>query len=513
MNTARLSYRNIAFVGIVGGALLLSYNGNREVDTEAMRDVSVSIRAISHVSTDSYGDSVWAPSSGSGFLVSSETCEVWTNHHVIDDAAVVEVFPRGWQKSHGIPARVINATPQLDVAILQMESCDNMPVARLGDSDLVTTGDETFVVGNPFGRNPDSVSRGIISHTERYLASPAPYFQTDAAVNPGNSGGALFNHKGVVIGLTTAIANNKSGSNVGIGYALPLNDVVDVVAKLRNGPPSWGDAGIKGVLAALTAEEAAIFNVPNGGAAVSVMRSPETGPSKDLIRARDVIYEVDGKPITNPSHVHRIINAKAPGEEVTFSLIRDGKVANVAVNLTNGWNQAETDHKAEEYKGLLGMKVEMWTEQDGFRGQYSSPVITKIHSMGPAHRGFIVSSQSSVAMRGPIVTPVQLSVRTVTGVVLEGKYQPISDISTLNQVALEAYEANKALLLEIESWGRNPSELNEPLKHNTTAFYRIVPEPSVEERAKNQSAISPGSLPPSTDNQPDENQRVSHNNT
>ena len=196
-------------------AFLFSFTGNSTVDTDAMRDVSVSIRAISHVSTDSYGDSVWAPSSGSGFLVSKQTCEVWTNFHVIQNAAVVEVFPRGWEKSHGIPARVINSTPQMDVAILQMDSCEGIPAARLGDSGLVKTGDETFVVGNPFGRNPDSVSRGIISHTKRYLAAPEAYFQTDAAINPGNSGGALFNRKGIVIGLTTAIANNKSAGELG----------------------------------------------------------------------------------------------------------------------------------------------------------------------------------------------------------------------------------------------------------------------------------------------------------
>jgi len=460
-------------------ALIFSLTGSNTVDTEAMRDVSVSIRAISHVSTDSYGDSVWAPSSGSGFLVSMDTCEVWTNHHVIQDAAVVEVFPRGWEQSHGIPARVVNSTPQLDVAILHMDYCDGMPAARLGDSSLVKTGDETFVVGNPFGRNPDSVSRGIISHTERYLAAPAAYLQTDAAVNPGNSGGALFNRKGVVIGLTTAIANNKSGSNVGIGYALPLNDVIKVVAELRSGPPSWGDAGLNGVLAALTVEEAAIFNVPGGGAAVSVMRSPKAGPSAELAFARDILFQIDGQPILNPSHVHRVIGSKNPGDSITFSLIREGEIKDVEIILADGWDKTQQpENKADAYSGLLGMQVEMWSDYSSFRGQFDSPVITKIDNMGPAHRGYIISSQSSVATRGRIAMPVQLSVRTVTGAVLEGKYQSISDIPSLDEVVSKAYESNHALLLEIESWSRNPSDINQPLQRSATAFYRIVPSPS-----------------------------------
>ncbi|MEM7293924.1 MAG: trypsin-like peptidase domain-containing protein, partial [Pseudomonadota bacterium] len=369
-------------------------------------------------------------------------------------------------------------TPHMDVAILQMESCGDIPAARIGDSNLVRTGDETYVVGNPFGRNPDSVSRGIISHTERFLSAPAAYFQTDAAVNPGNSGGALFNRSGTVIGLTTAIANNKSKSNVGIGYALPINEVANVVADLRVGPPSWGDAGIKGHLAALTAEEAAIFNVQGGGAAVSVMKSPEAGPSANLIFERDVIYAIDGVNVANPSHIHRMISTKNPGDTVEFSIIRNGAFAAIDVTLTDGWNAANhISREAESYPGLLGMKVEMWSEYNEIRGRYDSPVITKIHSMGPAHRSYLVSSQSSVRVRGPAVIPIQLSVRTITGVVLEGEYQPIHDIDTLDAIATEAYESNRALLLEIESWGRNPKNMDEPLRKSTSAFYRIVPQP------------------------------------
>ncbi|MEM7207212.1 MAG: trypsin-like peptidase domain-containing protein [Pseudomonadota bacterium] len=477
--TSMLAHRIFAIVIAIASVSYFALNRQTEVDTEAMRDVSVSVRAISHVSVDRYGDSVWEPSSGSGFLVSSQSCEVWTNHHVVDDAAVIEVFPRGWPKAHGIPAKLVNSTPQMDVAILKMENCDGMQAAKLGDSNLVKTGDETFVVGNPFGRNPDSVSRGIISHTERFLSAPAAYFQTDAAVNPGNSGGALFNEDGIVIGLTTAIANNKSKSNVGIGYAMPINEVTDVVGKLREGPASWGDAGLKGLLASLTAEEAAIFNITSGDPAVSVMRSPISGPAKDQIFARDVIYAVNDQSITNPSHIHRIIGSRNPGEKVSFAIVREGEFIEVELELEDGGKKiASIEKKADHYSGLLGMQVEMWTEHNSMRGSYTSPVITRIHSMGPAHRGFIVSSQSSMAMRGQIVLPVQLSVRTVTGAVLEGHYKPINDIGTLNDLAKEAYESNNALLLEIESWGRQNSDWSVPLQKSASAFYRIKPKPS-----------------------------------
>ena len=210
-----------------------------------MLNVSVSIRTVSHVRIDKFGDSVWEASNGSGFLVSSDPCRVWTNHHVVADAAIIEVFPRQWNQATGVPAKLVNSTPRSDVAIVEMESCDGLPVAKLGDSSLVAPGAETFAVGNPLGRNPDSISRGIISHTERFLIGPTPFLQTDAQINQGNSGGALFNRAGEVIGVNTALAATRDGGNSGIGYAIPINAVKSVVKRLEAGHPSWGTAGAR----------------------------------------------------------------------------------------------------------------------------------------------------------------------------------------------------------------------------------------------------------------------------
>ena len=158
---------------------------------------------------------------------------LFRSHHVIENAAVIEVLPRGWDAAHGIPARVINSSPRTDVAILQMSQCEGIPEATLGDSNSARQGDEVYAVGNPLGSNPDSISRGIISHVKRYLSGPTPYLQTDATINPGNSGGALFDRNGEVIGISTAIATNQQGSNTGIGYAIPINRVREVIAQLR----------------------------------------------------------------------------------------------------------------------------------------------------------------------------------------------------------------------------------------------------------------------------------------
>jgi S1-C subfamily serine protease len=455
------------------------YSDNNPVDTGSMLDVSVSIRTISHVSIDNYGDSVWAPGTGSGFLVSTNTCEVWTNQHVIENAAVIEIFPRGWKKMRGITATLINSTPHTDIAILQMENCDGMQAARLGNSKTASVGDETYVVGNPFGSNPDSISRGIISNTSRFLAGPVPYLQTDAAVNPGNSGGALFNRDGAVIGLTTSIAATISGSNVGIGYALPINAVLDKVAALRNGPPSWGDAGIDDIIAGLTPEEAAIFQVPDGYGAVNIIRTPEEGPSAGKLIARDVVYKLDDEAVINPAQVKRIIGSKYPNDTIDFSIIRNGEPRVISVTLADGWVKIEKpEDKAQDYTGLLGMSVENWSSDEGERGQFKNPVITKVYSLGPAHLGFITSSQSTAGMFGRNMVSLQISVNTVTGVVIKGEYKSVADISTLEKLASEAYSKRLPILLEIEVWHRDPKSFYSPLEYSTTAFHKILPTPS-----------------------------------
>lgn len=454
---------------------IYAYYERSEVNTEAMLDVSVSIKTISHVRIDKVGDSVWSAGSGSGFLVSSEDCEVWTNHHVVDDAASIEVFPRGWKAARGIPATVVNSTPRSDLAILRMENCADIAQAKLGDSDAVRPGSETFAVGNPLGRNPDSISQGIISHTERYASGPIPYLQTDASINLGNSGGALFNRKGEVIGVNAAIAATRGGSNTGIGYAIPINLVKEETAALHQGPPSWGDAGIGNIISMLTVDEAAIFGAPEGYGGISLSKDPTEGPAVDKLFARDVIFKINDTGLTGVAQAKRIISNHDADETVSFHVVRDGETKVVPIQLAEGWKDDESKDP-EYYEGHLGMTLEMWAEEEGEKGAFKTPVITMVQSLGPAHRGHIMSSQKNVGFKGPFVTMYQMDVKTITGVVYRSKYYPVEDVEDINQFAALAYEDDSPLLLEIEMWGRpSPKKFEEPLQHVGTAFYKIQP--------------------------------------
>ncbi len=479
----------VGIVSLLAGslALVLAQQGRvNGVNAEAMLDASVTIRAISHVEIDRFGDSVWRSQSGSGVLVSKARCEVWTNHHVVAEAAFIEIRPRGWTAAFGIPATVVNATPHSDIAILRMEYCEGIEQASLADSDTVRPGDDAYAVGNPLGENPDSITRGIISHTERYANGPVPFLQTDAAINRGSSGGALFNRDGEVIGLSTAIAAGRDGGNIGIGYAIPINVVKAVAKQLAAGPPSWGDAGIDDLISNLTSDEAEIFGVPRGHRAVSLSKAPAEGPAVGKLRARDAIFKLDDTPVTGVAQMRRIIAGHEAGEPITFHLVRAGEVMAVDVALDEGW-KSDDSPQADYYEGYLGMKLEMWAERPGELGQFKSPVIAQVHSLGPAHRGRIASSQRTAGFAGTLLVPYQLDVKTVTGAVLRGDYHAVATPEELERLAERAYETSDPLLLEIELWGRaDPRRPEGPLKHYGTAFYKIVPKVT--------TAAAPGSL-------------------
>ena len=462
---------------------LYSTHGSQEerdaaVSTEQMLDVAVSIRTISHVRIDEFGDSVWESGSGSGFLVSSEGCEVWTNQHVIEHAALVEVFPRGWGRANGVAARIVNSTPRSDLAILRMDSCEGIPAARLGDSSEVRAGDDTYAVGNPLGRNPDSISRGIISHTQRYVDGTTPYLQTDAAINPGSSGGALFNDRGEVIGINTALAASRNGSSIGIGYAVPINVARAVATRLHHGLPSWGDAGLTGRVSSLTPDKAAIFHVPDNRSAIIVTANAPDGPSADKLFAHDVIFEIAGLPVHDAAQAFRIISSHDAGAPVAFELVRRGELVAVEVTLGEGWSSGE-QHEPDYYDGFLGMTLEMWNGRDVEVGHLETPVIAKVQSLGPAHRAYIASSQRTMGLRGPFVVAYQLDVKTISGVVFDGTYHSVGDTQSIERYARRAYEAEQPILLEIQHWTRdNPMDPSLALTHMGTAFFKVTPQRS-----------------------------------
>lgn len=263
---------------------------------------------------------------GSGFIIDASGL-VLTNHHVVQGARNIEVTlfsdPLGDPDAvRRFNAKVLGRDPLTDSALLQLEGATDLPVAKLGDSNVMRPGDWVVAIGNPFSL-AHTVTVGVVSATSR----PFPVegrlqrvLQTDAAVNPGNSGGPLLNLRGEVVGVNTAILS-ATGANVGVGFAVPINLVRDLVDDLQKGDVRRGRIGIeiRGIPAAARTE---LGVTAAGGVLVASVESG--GPAeKSGLRPGDVIVTFNGETLNNPDELVQRVTSATPGSTVTLGVVRD----------------------------------------------------------------------------------------------------------------------------------------------------------------------------------------------
>ena len=283
-----------------------------------------------------YSRELQAVSSGSGFILTADGYIV-TNEHVIEDASRITVI---LQDDREIEAKLIGSDVMSDVAVLKIDAEGLMPLP-IGDSDTIRVGEYVLAIGDPLGTEElhGSVTLGIISATARQINIDGfenEMLQTDAAINPGNSGGPLINMKGEVIGVTNAkyfsAGTDEYGNNLqteGIGFAIPVKNVMRIVDSLiREGTLPRPGIGIK--IGTRSAEYAAIEGKPEG---VYVDSVTEGGPA-DLagIRTDDVILALDGIQMTQDELI-TVIRAKGIGEQITFTVLRDGQTLDIVVTV------------------------------------------------------------------------------------------------------------------------------------------------------------------------------------
>lgn len=266
---------------------------------------------------------------GSGVIVHADGT-ILTNHHVVDGAEQIKVeLP-----NHRIfDAKVVGSDPPSDLAVLKIDAKD-LPVLALGDSDKVRVGDIALAIGNPLGIG-QTVTAGIISAKSRYTGlsdgSFEDFLQTDAPINQGNSGGALIDSTGELIGINSQILST-SGGNIGIGFAIPSNMARNVMDQLlKTGKVHRGQLGIG--IQPMTPELAQQFGL-NETRGVLVNTVAETGPAaKAGIRRGDVIVAFDGKPVTDGNTLRNQIAGTAPGTQVKLTIMRDKREQEVPVTL------------------------------------------------------------------------------------------------------------------------------------------------------------------------------------
>src|SRR5262245_59745763 len=272
------------------------------------------------------GDDSPREGSGSGFII-DRAGFILTNQHVIDGADRVTVT---LGDGRVFRASVVGADPAIDVALLKIEAADPLPVAPLGDSEGLRVGEWVCAIGNPLGY-VHSVTVGVVSFLGRKLFDPIldAFIQTDAAISFGNSGGPLINSRGQVVGITTAISSQASN----IGFAIPINQVMGILAQLKErGRVSRGFIGID-VTDATPQLQRALHLGPDHGALIQDVGADTPGDRAGL-RPYDVIVSIDGQSIRTHDELVRYISSRPPGSVSRLGLWREGSSQIVAVRLS-----------------------------------------------------------------------------------------------------------------------------------------------------------------------------------
>lgn len=289
---------------------------------------------------------------GSGFIIDADGY-ILTNAHVVEGADEILVRLNDRRE---LPAEVVGADPQTDVALLKV-AAEGLPTLALGDSDALQVGEWVAAIGSPFGFD-HSVTAGIVSAINRTLPRDAyvPFIQTDVAINPGNSGGPLFNLDGEVVGINSQIFT-RSGGFMGLSFAIPINVAMNIADQLRaDGRVSRGWLGV--VIQPVSRDLAESFGLDSPRGALIADLDPEGPARRDGVQAGDVIVAVDGEEVERSSHLPRLIGRVSPGNEVALTVMRDGAEQELTVTV-GAWPDAELASAAgkEEGAGRLGLVV------------------------------------------------------------------------------------------------------------------------------------------------------------
>jgi len=285
---------------------------------------------------------------GSGIIVRYKDGVYYalTNHHVIDDATEIKVAMKDGRE---YTAEVVGKDERKDLAMVSFKTNDQYPLAALGDSDKVAVGDWAIAIGNPLGEQFSfSVTMGIVSAVGR-TGGPGgninDFIQTDAPINQGNSGGPLVNIRGEVIGINTWIASNiTGGGNVGLGFAIPINNVKRSIDEfIEKGSTSYGWLGVS--LMDATRDIMAELGIENRRGALASQVFLGSPADKGGIRAGDFITHVNGKEARGVQPLQMLVGDLKPGETAVFTVIRDKVSREIRVRIEERTEQVAADNK------------------------------------------------------------------------------------------------------------------------------------------------------------------------
>ncbi|MBI2833846.1 MAG: trypsin-like peptidase domain-containing protein [Acidobacteria bacterium] len=273
---------------------------------------------------------------GTGFVIDKAGL-ILTNNHVVEGATKIEVGLYGDEDGTVYKAKVIGRDPLTDSALIELTEKPNhtLPEAKFGDSSEMQPGDWVMAIGNPFNQ-AFTVTVGVISAIGRpFNVAEGRWqnmLQTDAAINPGNSGGPLLNVRGEVVGVNTAIlAGERAPANLGIGFAIPINAVRELLPQLRQGKVIRGRLGI--TVLNIPANAVEQFGLKSRQGAVVSEVQPNTAASRGGMQPGDVVIEYNGKPVQNRDDLVERVKATTPGTAVPVKVIRNKQTKTLSVTI------------------------------------------------------------------------------------------------------------------------------------------------------------------------------------
>jgi serine protease Do len=344
---------------------------------------------------------------GSGFIISADGL-ILTNAHVVREAKEVTVKLSDRRE---FTAKVLGADPTTDIAVLRINAKD-LPTVRLGDPRQLEVGDPVLAIGAPYGLE-QSATQGIVSAKGRSLPGDTvvPFIQTDAAVNPGNSGGPLFDGGGAVVGINAQIYS-QSGGFQGLSFAIPINVALKVKDQIvATGKASHARLGV--TVQDVNQALAQSFGLERPDGALIANVAPNSAAAAAGLKPGDVVTAVNGEPVTRSGNLSSLISMSAPGEKVKLKVWRDRAAREVDVKLGNaedsGTQVAEVEGSAPG--GQLGLALRALTREERREAKIDQGMVVEDVS-GAAERAGIQAGDVLLAINGKAVQSIE-QVKTV----------------------------------------------------------------------------------------------------
>jgi serine protease Do len=353
---------------------------------------------------------------GSGFIISADGL-ILTNAHVVRDAKTVTVKLSDRRE---FTAKVLGSDTATDIAVLRIEA-KNLPTVRLGDPNQLEVGDPVLAIGSPFGFE-QTATQGIVSAKGRSLPGDAvvPFIQTDAAVNPGNSGGPLFDGSGAVVGINAQIYS-RSGGYQGVSFAIPINVALKVKDQIvATGKAQHARLGVTVQELNQTLAESFGLQRPDGALVANV--APNSAAASAGLKSGDVIAQVNGQPIGRSGELSSIIGMSTPGERVKLKVWRDRAWRDLDVKLGSAEEPGKPIASADDEAGggQLGLALRPLSPQERQQAKIEQGMVVE-RAAGAAARAGIEPGDVVLAINGKPVSSLD-AVKNV----LQGKPRSVA---------------------------------------------------------------------------------------